>query len=315
MESEGTRKVKVYERGEIKLIGSPDPKIDAHAFVYSKHKNKWSECKIIEIDDPEVHVHFHLHKKGASKWVVMAEEVTGIYDLEEVRRAHNKFETSDSIEPKEIERAVTTFQIEKKINRLFNKMDQNHTGTLTKNEVEKLAREMGDKLKTMMGHKKLDKAFSEMDPNGDGEVTLTEFTEWYHRNHPTEAKHVHALLLQLFKDIDVENKGKLKIEDVEKLLKIVSNKLTGKYKLEKVKSIVATFEEMDANGSGDIMYEEFVLWVCKHLNIDAPEYVKLFEERQKELMRGKEEKTYRIELKIKHQYRGVYKTISQNFHV
>eukprot|EP00941_MAST-03F_sp_MAST-3F-sp1_P005801 g5801.t1 len=163
-----------------------------------------------------------------------------------------------------------TFDVEKKIRYLFNEIDEDHSGTLTKKQVGKLAKQMGAKLTTLFSHKKLDKAFAEMDANNDGEVTAEEFIEWHHRNHPTEPKHLYAQLLHLFDEIDIAHKEALNKKNVSKLLKLVGNHITGKYKLKKTKSTKIAFQEMDSDHNGFVSNEEFVLWYCSHHNIEPP---------------------------------------------
>ena len=172
---------------------------------------------------------------------------------------------------------------------------------MTKKEVGKLAKQMGDKLTTIFSHKKLDVVFAEMDPNSDGEVTIEEFIAWHHRNHPTEPKHLYAQLLHLFNEIDVAHKDVLNKKDISNLLKLAGNQLTGKYKLEKTKSIDNAFLEMDKTGTGSVSHEEFVLWYCSHHNVEPPqEYVDHIKQIQEEAKKGLADETFDVVTKIRH---------------
>eukprot|EP00941_MAST-03F_sp_MAST-3F-sp1_P002188 g2188.t1 len=207
--------------------------------------------------------------------------------------------------------ADETFEVEKKIRYFFNQIDEDHSGTLTKNEVGKLAKQMGENLTTLFSHEKLDEAFAEMCRNKDGEVTIEEFIAWHHRNHPTEPKHLYAQLLHLFNVIDskrLENdlddslkKGCFRKQDVSDLLKLARNHITGKYKLKERKSIDDAFQEMDKTGTGFVSHEEFVLWYCSHHDVEAPEdYVEHIKTLQKEARKGLADETFEVEKKIRY---------------
>ena len=61
----------------------------------------------------------------------------------------------------------------------FDRLDTDGSGALDKQEVAKLAAELGEKLTSVFGSKKLDEAFAEMDPENDGEVSFEKFTGWW----------------------------------------------------------------------------------------------------------------------------------------
>eukprot|EP00944_MAST-04C_sp_MAST-4C-sp1_P014266 g14266.t1 len=225
---------------------------------------------------------------------------------EEVKGATKKGKSVSSETFKAKQNSGVTIDIEKKIRDLFNQIDKDHSGTLTKKEVGKLAKQMGDKLTTMFSHKKLDVAFTEMEPNDDGKVTIEEFIEWHHRNHPTEPKHLYAQLLHLFNVIDVLHKDALNRKDVSKLLKLAGNQLTGKYKLKKTKSIDDACQEMDKTGTGSVSHEEFVLWYCSHHNVEPPiDYVEDIKTLQKEARKGVAGETFEVEKKIRYLFNQI----------
>ena len=55
-------------------------------------------------------------------------------------------------------------QNEARIRQVFERIDLDASGTLDKQEVAALSRELGEKLSTAFSTKKLDQAFTEMDP-------------------------------------------------------------------------------------------------------------------------------------------------------
>jgi hypothetical protein len=81
---------------------------------------------------------------------------------------------------------------ERKIRATFDKLDEDGSGELDKDEVAAMARALGAPLVESMGSihlssRKLDEAFAEMDPNGDGSVSYAEFRAWYERKVTTDA--------------------------------------------------------------------------------------------------------------------------------
>jgi DNA repair exonuclease SbcCD ATPase subunit len=81
--------------------------------------------------------------------------------------------------PETVEEART------RLRKLFDSIDKDKSGSLSKDEVATLAQKSGDgKLKGTFSHKKLDKAMSEMDPDGSGTVSFEEFFQWHAKQHP-----------------------------------------------------------------------------------------------------------------------------------
>eukprot|EP00941_MAST-03F_sp_MAST-3F-sp1_P006528 g6528.t1 len=187
----------------------------------------------------------------------------------EEKRVLEMFKKETLQDAKMIPQSKKTRQVENQIRSLFYQFDVSHTGMLNKKQVGKVAEGMGDKLTTLLSHKKLDKAFDEMasDTNGHG-VTYEAFVAWHHRNHPTEAKHVHSQIQYLYNKIDVTKSNALEKKDVVKLLKLTGNKLTGKFGLKKGKAAEDAFHEMDVNADGFVSYNEFLEWHCAHHSID-----------------------------------------------
>eukprot|EP00941_MAST-03F_sp_MAST-3F-sp1_P003394 g3394.t1 len=194
---------------------------------------------------------------------------------QEIQRLATKVEDEQK-DRKVRDQRKKTMAIEKHIEDLFHELDVDNSGFLDKKEVKILARQMGDKLTTMLSHKKLDKAFAEMDPSGDGKVTLGEFIAWHHRNHPVEPHHVYIQVRYLFDELDKDHDGYIDKAEMKKLLSETGNKLTRRFSFhasygEKGKSFEQAFKEMDPNEDGRVAFSEFLEWHFNHHDIEIPE--------------------------------------------
>ena len=82
-----------------------------------------------------------------------------------------------------------------RIREAFDSVDRGGSGALDKNQVAKLSKRLGARLKSLYSSKNLNAAWSEMDPNGDGRVVFDEFRDWWVKRHERQkAEHVQAQL-------------------------------------------------------------------------------------------------------------------------
>eukprot|EP01043_Picozoa_sp_COSAG02_P040263 COSAG02_NODE_3243_length_7108_cov_5.440291_7_plen_128_part_01 len=62
---------------------------------------------------------------------------------------------------------------------VFEKLDEDGSGFLDREEIEKASGVLGAGLGFIMSSEELDRQFRAMDPDGDGEVTFEEFEVWW----------------------------------------------------------------------------------------------------------------------------------------
>eukprot|EP00941_MAST-03F_sp_MAST-3F-sp1_P001739 g1739.t1 len=179
-------------------------------------------------------------------------------------------------EAKVIEEAeAKEMAIEEKIRDLFNDLDIDNSGLLSKKEVGVLSSKLGEGLSSFFSNKKLDIAFREMDPNQDGVVTVDEFIAWHRRNHPIEPKDIYESASQKFDQIDRDKSGYLDKKEVQKLLSITGKKKVKRFSLRASFGnsglpLDEVFEEMDLDGDGKVSREEFLMWYFHENNLPFP---------------------------------------------
>ena len=160
----------------------------------------------------------------------------------------------------------------------FDRLDTDGSGALDKQEVAKLAAELGEKLASVFGSKKLDEAFAEMDPDNDGEVSFEEFTGWWKEKHdpplvsqPAFDQVYHDLvderaakekrkIREMFDRLDTDGSGALDKKEVGKLAAELGEKLTSVFGSKKLDE---AFAEMDPENDGEVSFEKFTGWWTK----------------------------------------------------
>jgi Ca2+-binding EF-hand superfamily protein len=163
-------------------------------------------------------------------------------------------------------RAKDTRPTQVRARELFDVIDEDGSGTLSKDEVAKLMEQMGSRITSMMGGtKKLDEAFAEMDPNADGTVTFDEFLVWYKRSHPETLEDMNAQVRFYFDLFDEDGSGTLDKAEVGKVMSKLGIKKGGVF-FGRNKKLDNAFAEMDPNGDGSVTYEEFLDWYHGHVS-------------------------------------------------
>eukprot|EP01049_Picozoa_sp_SAG25_P006757 SAG25_NODE_523_length_7209_cov_880.305204_6_plen_1217_part_00 len=104
----------------------------------------------------------------------------------------------------------------------FNEMDTNHSHTLTSNEVEKLAVDLGMTL-----------SIDDMDKDGDGEISYEEFATWFQ-------------VRRAFDKLDRDGSGTLDGNEINALSALVKMELQ--------------MSDLDKDSTGEVDYEEFATW-------------------------------------------------------
>ena len=164
--------------------------------------------------------------------------------------------------------------------KLFKEIDADGGGTLDRDEIRQLARRLGKRL----SDKQLNEAMMAMDADGSGDVAFDEFLSWWKGNRgggffaglsldflrskpppPPETALERNMRLaeeeeerqrevrQLFDEIDEDGGGTLDRDEIKKLAKKLGKKISEK-------QLSEAMLEMDADGSGDVCFEEFYYW-------------------------------------------------------
>lgn len=166
---------------------------------------------------------------------------------------------------------------------LFHEIDADGGGTLDRDEIRQLARRLGKRL----SDKQLNEAMMAMDADGSGDVAFDEFLSWWKgylasggggffaglslgflRSNPPpppettlqrnmrmaeEEEERQREARQLFVEIDEDGGGTLDRDEIKKLAKKLGKKISEK-------QLSQAMLEMDADGSGDVCFEEFYYW-------------------------------------------------------
>eukprot|EP00941_MAST-03F_sp_MAST-3F-sp1_P005580 g5580.t1 len=156
-----------------------------------------------------------------------------------------------------------------KIRDLFNSLDVDHSGTLSKKELGQLAKRMGKAAMTSHFGKKfnLSKVYNELDPTNSGGVKLETFQQWYQSRHPKTNHEIDIELRRVFDEIDKDKSGNLSKTEIGTLcdnigINIRSSIFFGRRKSSsKIKSL---FEEMDVNSTGNVSFDDFKKWHRKN---------------------------------------------------
>ena len=80
---------------------------------------------------------------------------------------------------------------EKRLQEIFDEIDEDHSHTLERQEIQHLAERMGHPL----SEAELDTAMAELDTNGSGHVKFQEFRSWYLAKHSEAGEHSAVLKL------------------------------------------------------------------------------------------------------------------------
>jgi calmodulin len=166
---------------------------------------------------------------------------------------------------------------------LFHEIDADGGGTLDRDEIQQLAKRLGKRV----SGKALAEAMQEMDADGSGEIEFEEFLSWWKGHQakggggffsglsldflksapppPPETELERNLRLadeeaerqrearQVFDEIDEDGGGSLDRDEIKQLAKKLGKRISEK-------QLNEAMQEMDADGSGDVVFEEFYHW-------------------------------------------------------
>ena len=175
---------------------------------------------------------------------------------------------------------------------LFDEIDVDGGGTLDRAEIKQLTKRLGNRL----SEKQLHEAMMEMDADGSGEVAFDEFVAWWKGYQdrggggffsglslnflksapppPPETELERNMRLaeeeadrqrkarQLFDELDEDGGGTLDRDEIKQLAKRLGKKISEK-------QLSEAMLEMDADGSGDVCFEEFYYWWKHHQGNDG----------------------------------------------
>lgn len=137
---------------------------------------------------------------------------------------------------------------------LFREIDKDGSGFLNIKQVKEMSIRLGQQLP----EDKIQAMFNSLDKNKDGKIAPEEFMEWFSAEETKEGikSYFHQKILQIFKEIDIDNSGYLDEQELEDLSIRIGHNLSK----EKLKEI---FKEMDLNEDGKIEINEFIAWMDK----------------------------------------------------
>ena len=177
---------------------------------------------------------------------------------------------------------------------VFDTLDEDGSGFLDREEIEKAAGMLGGVLGNLMTTEGVQKCFDSMDPDGDGQVTFEEFAVWWKWQeagkkveHMDETALAQALrgrgmelggqasaasmrealkalysgkemtVRQMFDELDEDGSGYLDRAEVEKAAGLLGSSLGV---LLDTKQQDMAFRAMDPDGDGEVTFEEFDQW-------------------------------------------------------
>ena len=155
---------------------------------------------------------------------------------------------------------------EKMLQDAFARLDEDGSGTLDKKEVKKMAKILGDNLKSEQLHN----AFSQMDKLNAGEVTYNQFKKWWFLKKDDERKAARKRAKELFNEIDEDGGGTLDIDEVAKMHKVLMKNFP-KVELEPPFDLEKDFADMDKTGTGEVSFAEFEYWWRSRTGDDEPD--------------------------------------------
>lgn len=144
---------------------------------------------------------------------------------------------------------------EEKIMEAFAAIDTDNSGYVTKDEVKKILKDLGEDV----ADEDIDKFFDSADKNDDGKISYKEFyAAWVKATE--EAKKEDELtqdeMLTAFKAMDTDGSGSLTRDEVKKALQQASSF----YSEEQVDKMIS---DADADKDGKVNYEEFIKVIKK----------------------------------------------------
>ncbi|KAH3713110.1 calmodulin-beta-like [Dreissena polymorpha] len=144
-------------------------------------------------------------------------------------------------------------QFEKDVKNMFDQMDKNGNGKVSKEEMGKLLRSMG----VQMTGEELEAAMKKIDTNKDGQISYSEFKTFVMRQFHESSGSKEDQIRQVFRMIDRDDNGYIQKAEIRRAVKALGETLTNA-------ELEDMMREADLNNDGKINYEEFVkMWTKK----------------------------------------------------
>ena len=192
---------------------------------------------------------------GCEKGEVIMVRRNSLYKASKFRAGFFSLATNNGLSLFDNAGVSVVYKLKGTVNEMFERLDEDKSGSLERNEVETLLKFLFDGTATKITDEEVTTIIKELDLDQDGLVSQEEFSQWFLKSE----KRLQFEERKVFDELDPNNVGSISADSFHHLLERLEVSVEMAEVDEAVKEITASSVE-DANGEKRITFDQFRVW-------------------------------------------------------